>query len=110
MYEIFRTFAGWNTKTEFIMKEKVLKTTVQVMSWDELSAAEQELMDVAKSQTQKSYSPYSHFQVGAAVRLERLSWERIRRMLPIRADCVPREPRCLQPVQCTRSYRYVYWR
>lgn len=52
------------------MKEKVLKTTVQVMSWDELSTDEQELMEVAKTQTQKSYSPYSHFQVGAAVRLE----------------------------------------
>lgn len=37
--------------------------------WDELSAEQQALIQVAKEQTNHSYCPYSHFHVGAAALL-----------------------------------------
>ena len=36
---------------------------------DELSAEQREVVEIAKEQTKRSYSPYSHFQVGAAAKL-----------------------------------------
>lgn len=47
-----------------------INTPVQVVQFDELSADDQRLVQVARQQTQTSYAPYSHFHVGAAIRLE----------------------------------------
>ena len=38
-------------------------------SANELSSADQELLEAAKKATQTAYAPYSHFKVGAAARL-----------------------------------------
>ena len=38
-------------------------------TYDELSATDRQLIDAAKSATQHSYAPYSHFHVGAAALL-----------------------------------------
>lgn len=51
------------------MKELNIKTTILSYQWDELSKEDQELLQAAKDMTKNSYSPYSQFQVGAAVRL-----------------------------------------
>lgn len=51
------------------MKEIILNTVVKVCSYDELSTADRQLVDAAREAAKKSYAPYSHFNVGAAVRL-----------------------------------------
>lgn len=51
------------------MKEMVINTKVKVCTVDELSAADREVVDAARSATANSYAIYSHFNVGAAVRL-----------------------------------------
>ena len=38
-------------------------------TYDELTAADRQLIDAAKDATRRSYAPYSHFHVGAAVLL-----------------------------------------
>lgn len=40
------------------------------LSFSELNPTQQKLVEVAKSATSRSYSPYSHFSVGAAVMLD----------------------------------------
>ena len=53
------------------MKKLVLQTAVNVYSdLAELSKIEQELLALAKQSLQDSYSPYSNFQVGAAILLQ----------------------------------------
>lgn len=52
------------------MKEYQISTNVRILELAELSAEELELVENAKKATETSYSPYSHFQVGAALRLE----------------------------------------
>lgn len=51
------------------MKELQIQLNVSVLTLDELSAADRELVERAKEMTRTSYSPYSHFSVGAALRL-----------------------------------------
>ena len=51
------------------MKELQINLTVRIVSPDELSADERELVLKAKEMTATSYSPYSNFKVGAAIRL-----------------------------------------
>ncbi len=51
------------------MKEMDIRIPVSVCQYDELAKQEQELIDLAKATTQKSYSPYSRFSVGAAALL-----------------------------------------
>ena len=51
------------------MKELVLQTKVKVCVYDELSAADKEVVDAARAATANSYAVYSGFNVGAAVRL-----------------------------------------
>lgn len=52
------------------MKEFQLTTQVKVYSYDELSADDRLLAEAARKATLRSYAPYSHFHVGAAVSLE----------------------------------------
>ena len=52
------------------MEKYNITSEVAVYQDDELSAEDRELVELAKKATQQSYSPYSHFQVGAALRLE----------------------------------------
>jgi len=51
------------------MKQLCIKTNLSSYTWDELSEQDQHLLNLAKEMTQKSYSPYSHFQVGAVALL-----------------------------------------
>jgi cytidine deaminase len=51
------------------MKEVTLKSIMKVCQVDELSPEDRELVEVAIKQTDISYAPYSHFHVGAAIRL-----------------------------------------
>lgn len=52
------------------MKEVELKTVIQECQMDELSTEDRQLVEQAIEATRRSYAPYSHFHVGAAVRLE----------------------------------------
>ena len=52
------------------MKERNVITKIQVYSYTELTDADKKLVDLAKEATNASYAPYSHFHVGAALRLE----------------------------------------
>lgn len=51
------------------MKELNLVTKIHVYAYNELSENDKKLVDEAKSATQRSYSPYSRFGVGAALLL-----------------------------------------
>ncbi|MDE7407804.1 MAG: cytidine deaminase [Muribaculaceae bacterium] len=51
------------------MNEFEIKTQVKSYSYDELSATDRQLVDAARGMTAKSYAPYSHFHVGAAILL-----------------------------------------
>lgn len=51
------------------MKEFTISTQVRLFSPDELPAEDWQLVEEACQMTHTSYSPYSHFQVGAALRL-----------------------------------------
>ena len=52
------------------MKELALKSTIYEAEFSELTIQERELIETAKASTYKSYAPYSHFHVGAAVLLK----------------------------------------
>jgi len=52
------------------MQEIELKSTIKVCQPEELTAEEQHLIQLAIEATGRSYSPYSNFRVGAAVRLD----------------------------------------
>lgn len=52
------------------MKEVELKTVILECQMDELSTEDRQLVEQAIEATRRSYAPYSHFHVGAAVRLE----------------------------------------
>ncbi|MCD7816016.1 MAG: cytidine deaminase [Bacteroides sp.] len=52
------------------MKEINLNIHIRAYRYEELSEADRELMDAAVEATRRSYSPYSKFAVGAAVRLQ----------------------------------------
>lgn len=51
------------------MKEMILRTRINVCSYDELSDADKAVVDAARAATANSYAVYSNFSVGAAVRL-----------------------------------------
>ena len=51
------------------MKEKIISTKIEVLSYDELSAQDKDLIDKAKEATATAYTPYSKFHVGAALLL-----------------------------------------
>ena len=51
------------------MKDLNLTLHISVCEYEDLSVEDRELVDAAKQMVTHSYSPYSHFQVGAALRL-----------------------------------------
>lgn len=51
------------------MENKNITTKIIVCSYEELNDEEKKLVDAAKEASNRSYAPYSRFQVGAAVRL-----------------------------------------
>jgi len=51
------------------MKDLELKTDIKECQFDELTPAEQQLVQRAVDATDKAYAPYSHFHVGAALLL-----------------------------------------
>jgi len=51
------------------MKDLKIKSTIRVYNYDELETADKALIDKAKEATKNSYTPYSHFSVGAAALL-----------------------------------------
>ncbi len=52
------------------MEELVLKSTIQVAQMSELTDTERSLVEQAIAATDRSYAPYSHFHVGAAILLK----------------------------------------
>lgn len=52
------------------MKNITLESKMTMCQMDELSADDRRLVEKAMEATQNSYSPYSHFRVGACIRLE----------------------------------------
>lgn len=52
------------------MKEMNISTTVKVCAIEDFSSEDRELINAARAATSGSYAPYSHFSVGAAVRLD----------------------------------------
>lgn len=52
------------------MTEFQITLQVERLSYDELSDAGRRLVEAARKATERSYAPYSHFCVGAAIRLE----------------------------------------
>lgn len=52
------------------MEEIKINITIQHLQMNELSEQDQQLVESAKQATRNSYAPYSHFNVGAALRLD----------------------------------------
>lgn len=52
------------------MKKFTIDVPVTELAYDELSPAELELVNTAREASHRAYAPYSHFYVGAAIRLD----------------------------------------
>ena len=52
------------------MKEQILELSYRIYALDELPEESRKLVDAALEATRRSYAPYSHFYVGAAVLLD----------------------------------------
>lgn len=52
------------------MKDMIISTPVKVAAYDELDERRRRLVDLAREATHRSYAPYSHFSVGAAIALD----------------------------------------
>jgi len=52
------------------MRNRIIETSVNIYTFDELNSSQQQLIRKAKEQVIKAYAPYSDFHVGAAVELE----------------------------------------
>lgn len=52
------------------METKNITTQIEVANYDELSAIDSRLVTLAREATYRSYAPYSHFSVGAAILLD----------------------------------------
>lgn len=51
------------------MKEFEIVIPVKAVSYNELDDTDRKLVDLARQATERSYAPYSHFRVGAAILL-----------------------------------------
>lgn len=51
------------------MKEQIIESKIQECQLEELTAEEQRMVQIAIEGTKRSYTPYSHFHVGASVLL-----------------------------------------
>lgn len=51
------------------MEEFTLQISYKKCSYEELDPSDRQVVDAARNATDRSYSPYSHFRVGAALRL-----------------------------------------
>lgn len=51
------------------MKKFEISTPVEELTFEELTDSERRLVDLAREATTRSYAPYSHFCVGAAIEL-----------------------------------------
>ena len=51
------------------MRDFKIEINIRSFRYEELDELDRELVDAAKEATHRSYAPYSHFSVGAAVRL-----------------------------------------
>lgn len=51
------------------MKQIDITTPVKILEYNELTPQDQELVTAAREATKRSYAPYSHFHVGAALLL-----------------------------------------
>lgn len=56
-------------KSRNIMQEKTITSTIHTCQTEELDEVERRLIQEAISATERSYAPYSHFHVGAALLL-----------------------------------------
>ena len=74
------------------MKELNIEIAVKIYDYEELDAADRELMDAAREATNRSYAPYSHFSVGAAARLANGIVVTGKRRLSFRAVCRTHHP------------------
>lgn len=52
------------------MEEINLTTTIKKLTYDELTAQQKNIVNLARTACKNSYSPYSHFAVGAALELD----------------------------------------
>lgn len=52
------------------MKEVDIKIPVTELQYEELDGKQKKLVDLARQYTYRSYAPYSHFRVGAAIALD----------------------------------------
>jgi len=52
------------------MKSLNITTAIKSYSFDELSSKDRMLVQLAQTATERAYSPYSHFSVGAAIELD----------------------------------------
>lgn len=52
------------------MKDTDIIIPLKVAAYDELSDTDRQLVDLARQATHRSYAPYSHFRVGAAILLD----------------------------------------
>ncbi len=52
------------------MRNIEITTPIKSVSYDELSPADRHLVDTARAAYERSYAPYSHFCVGAAILLD----------------------------------------
>ena len=81
-------------------------------SREELDAADRALLDAAIEAVAGSYAPYSHFNVGAAVRLAdgtvvKGANQEMRHILP---DCVQSAQRCFRPEHFTPEWPWRHLR
>lgn len=53
-----------------MIKEKTINVRVTECHLDDLSASDRALVEEARRATRRAYAPYSHFHVGAALRLD----------------------------------------
>ena len=51
------------------MKDMNIQIALRIYDYEELDAADRQLIEAARQTTAHSYAPYSHFSVGAAARL-----------------------------------------